>query len=253
MPVNYVRGLTAPQRTVRANRHLACLLAFVAGATNAGGFVAIGQYTSHMSGIVSSMAGAVGLGHPALFLSGSAALGGFLAGSACTALLVNFGRRQHLRGAYAYPLLLEAALLLAFGGLGGFLQARHWLYVPLAAACLCFMMGLQNAIITKLSNAEIRTTHVTGMLTDIGIELGKLAYWNRSGVIDGGVVRADVTKLGVLTLLVGSFFAGGVAGAAGFAAMGFVLAIPLALVLLALTLVPAVDDARQFAERYAER
>ncbi|WP_276522724.1 DUF1275 family protein [Cupriavidus necator] len=33
-------------------------------------------------------------------------------------------------------------------------------------------------MITKLSNAEIRTTHLTGMVTDIGIELGKLCYWN---------------------------------------------------------------------------
>jgi len=37
---------------------------------------------------------------------------------------------------------------------------------------LCFIMGLQNAVITKISHAEIRTTHVTGLVTDVGIELG---------------------------------------------------------------------------------
>ena len=39
-----------------------------------------------------------------------------------------------------------------------------------------FHHGLQNALITKLSRAEIRTTHITGIVTDIGIELGKLLY-----------------------------------------------------------------------------
>lgn len=48
--------------------------------------------------------------------------------------------------------------------------------VPLTVALLCFVMGLQNAMITKISKAEIRTTHVTGLVTDIGIEIGKSLY-----------------------------------------------------------------------------
>ena len=53
MPLNYARRLTGRDRTVLANRHLGCVLAFVAGAANAGGFLAVRQYTSHMTGIVS--------------------------------------------------------------------------------------------------------------------------------------------------------------------------------------------------------
>ena len=56
MPIAYLRGLTSPSRTDSANRRLGCALAFVAGAANAGGFLAVGQYTSHMSGLVSSIA-----------------------------------------------------------------------------------------------------------------------------------------------------------------------------------------------------
>jgi uncharacterized membrane protein YoaK (UPF0700 family) len=41
----------------------------------------------------------------------------------------------------------------------------------------CFVMGLQNVLLTKLSNAEIRT-HMTGIVTGIGIELGELVHWN---------------------------------------------------------------------------
>ena len=56
MPIHYLRRLTGKERTRESNRELALVLAFIAGATNAGGFLAVKQYTSHMSGIVSSMA-----------------------------------------------------------------------------------------------------------------------------------------------------------------------------------------------------
>ncbi|MFX4396989.1 YoaK family protein, partial [Acinetobacter baumannii] len=73
------------------------------------------------------------------------------------------------------------------GGFRQYLPAFAVVAVPL----LCFIMGLQNAIITKVSQARIRTTHVTGITTDIGIELGKLAYWNPGGGEGPPAVRAD--------------------------------------------------------------
>ena len=73
--------------------------------------------------------------------------------------------------------MLEAVLLLCFGLLGSNLERHRLLFVPVTVVLLCFVMGLQNAIITKISRAEIRTTHVTGLVTDMGIELGKLIYW----------------------------------------------------------------------------
>jgi uncharacterized membrane protein YoaK (UPF0700 family) len=105
-------------------------------------------------------------------------------------------------------------------------------------------MGLQNAIITKISQAEIRTTHVTGMVTDIGIELGKAMYWNRRR-LETGAVRADGGKLWLLTSLVGLFFIGGVTGAIGFNHIGFLATLPLAVVVLVLAAVPVVDDLRE--------
>ena len=56
MPIDYLRTFTTPRRTNASNRRLGRSLAFVAGAANAGGFLAVGQYTSHMSGIVSALA-----------------------------------------------------------------------------------------------------------------------------------------------------------------------------------------------------
>jgi uncharacterized membrane protein YoaK (UPF0700 family) len=109
---------------------------------------------------------------------------------------------------------------------------------------LCFIMGLQNAVITKISRAEIRTTHVTGLVTDIGIELGKLVYINpREQGRDP--VLANRQKLRIHTLLVMCFFVGGFAGALGFKYLGFVSTVPLAIGLWLLALRPFLRDVRQ--------
>jgi len=243
MPINYVRRLTGRQRAAQANRHLGFALAFVAGAANAGGFLAVKQYTSHMTGIVSAAADNIALGALEAAADSAGALVSFLAGAACTAVLVNFARRRQLHSEFALPLMLEAMLLLAFGEMGATLQNIDVVVLPATVMLLCFMMGLQNAVITKLSNAEIRTTHVTGIVTDLGIEAGKALYWNRNPQAVPRV-EADWKRLGVLTGLLGSFFVGGIAGALGFSHIGFGTTLPLAGILIGLAIVPIIDDLR---------
>ncbi len=244
MPIAYLRYLTSSQRSQKANSHLAGFLAFIAGATNAGGFLAVAQYTSHMSGIVSSMADHIAIGEFALMLAAVGALMSFLGGAATSAIMINWARHRNLRSEYALPLVLEAILLVCFGMLGGSMQSHKWLFAPMTVSLLCFVMGLQNAMITKLSRAEIRTTHVTGMITDIGIELGKLLYWNRRHPgLDWQYVHANRSRLQQLSVLVALFFLGGVVGALGFKHVGYIATLPLAALLLGLAVVPLMDDA----------
>ena len=253
MPIHYARSLAGRRRTTAANRHLGFALAFVAGAINAGGFLAVQQYTSHMTGIVSAMADNIALGAYDLVLGGAGGLLSFLLGAACSAIMVNYSRRRHLHGEFALPLLLEAFLLLCFGLLGARLATVAGLFVPVTVMLLCFIMGLQNALITKLSKADIRTTHITGIVTDIGIELGKSLYWNSPGSSKQPPVAVNRAKLQMLTLLALSFFLGGVVGAFGFKYLGYIATVPLALVLITLAIVPALDDVRGWLRRWARR
>ena len=253
MPIHYARSLAGRRRTTAANRHLGFALAFVAGAINAGGFLAVQQYTSHMTGIVSAMADNIALGAYDLVLGGAGGLLSFLLGAACSAIMVNYSRRRRLHGEFALPLLLEAFLLLCFGLLGARLATVAGLFVPVTVMLLCFIMGLQNALITKLSKADIRTTHITGIVTDIGIELGKSLYWNSSGSSKQPPVAVNRAKLQMLTLLALSFFLGGVVGAFGFKYLGYIATVPLALVLITLAIVPALDDVRGWLRRCARR
>ncbi|MDR7148226.1 uncharacterized membrane protein YoaK (UPF0700 family) [Hydrogenophaga palleronii] len=238
-----IRGFTSLQRSPQADLKLGTVLAFVAGATNAGGFLAVGQYTSHMTGILSSVADNAVLGQFALALGGLGALLAFLLGAMTTAWMVNWGLRRQLRSAYGLPLLLEAALLLVFGLFGAAIGLMTAVFLPLTVVLLCFIMGLQNAVITKISRAVIRTTHITGLLTDLGIELGKLLYVNRHP--DQQPVRANRDRLRVHGQLIASFFVGGLAGALGFKYAGYISTVPLAGLLLLLVMRPALDDLRQ--------
>lgn len=234
--------LTSPDRTVRRDRALGATLAFVAGATNAGGYLAVGQYTSHMTGVVSSLANNLALGKSVLAFAAIGALVSFSIGAMTTAIAVNWARRHQLRSRFAIPLLLEAALLLVFGLLGGVLSGYTAAVAPVTVLLLCFLMGLQNAVITKVSKAEIRTTHVTGLVTDIGIELGRLVYVNRADL--GEPVRANRERLGVHVLLFTCFLGGGVLGALGFNALGFIATLPLAAILAVIGLKPVAADLR---------
>ena len=238
-----LRHLAGRHRTRGTNRALGLLLAFNAGAVNAGGFLAVNLYTSHMTGFLSLLADSLVLGNMALVLSAVGILWAFLSGAGSTAILVNWAQKHRLQSGFALPLLLEALLMLAFGLMGAITLGWNTVFaVPLTVLLLAFIMGLQNAVVTKLSSAQIRTTHMTGVITDLGIEMGKMLYWNRSGTPPAAQVRANHVRVHLYASLLAMFTSGGVVGAAGFKYIGFIWVVPLAALILALSLPPLAAD-----------
>jgi uncharacterized membrane protein YoaK (UPF0700 family) len=187
-----------------------------------------------MTGIVSSMADNIALGDRGVVLTGFGAVLSFLIGAATCSFLVNFARRRQMQSEYALPLLMEALLLLCFGLMGARLSWIEGLFVPMTVMLLCL----------------IRTTHITGIVTDIGIELGKLVYWNATSMAPRLPVRADRARLRVLSSLLASFFVGGVIGAFGFKHLGYLSTVPLAVMLVALASAPAFDDLTALVRRW---
>lgn len=247
--VAHLRALAGPERTRHTNRDLAVLLTLTAGIVNSVGFMAIALYTSHMTGLTAMLADTLAAGALDVALLCLVGITAFVAGAAACALLFNWGRRRGLRSRYANVLLVEAMLVLLIGLVAEQLSTdgRSWALIAL----LGLTMGLQNAIITKISNAQIRTTHVTGMITDIGIELGKLAYPRRRG--DPEPVRPDLGRLGLHALLVSTFFLGGLVGALAYGAIGFVTVVPTACLLLAFASIPLIDDLRALPSAHRAR
>jgi uncharacterized membrane protein YoaK (UPF0700 family) len=246
MAFHFLLRLTGRHRTQEANRQLGGVLAFVAGAVNAGGLLAVQRYTSHMTGVISAVADDLATGGFALALAGATSLMFFVCGAACSAVLINWAHRRQMYSKYALALLLEAGLLLLFGLVGANLQSLEHLLVPTAVLLLCFIMGLQNAIVTKISLAEIRTTHMTGVVTDLGIELGRLFYWNRTHQANEiHFVKANRDKLFIHAVVLALFFVGGVLGAVAFKHSGFSATIPIALLLVIIASPPLFIDIRR--------
>ncbi|QSI32162.1 DUF1275 domain-containing protein [Variovorax sp. RKNM96] len=237
-----LRFLTSRHRAPSTNKALGLLLAFNAGAVNAGGFLVLHMYTSHMTGFASQLADGLVLGNAKLLLNALGAVLAFLSGAAVCAVLVNWGRQHRLHSVYALPLLLEAALMLPFGLMGA--VTLTWatpFAVPLTVLLLSFIMGLQNAVASKTSGGSIRTTHMTGNITDLGMEIGKLLYWNGK-TAHAVAVHHDRSRMHRAAGLIGMFVLGGIVGALGFKYVGFVCVVPLAALLLALSVPPFMRD-----------
>jgi uncharacterized membrane protein YoaK (UPF0700 family) len=210
---------------------------------NAGGFLVLHMYTSHMTGFASQLADGMVLGNLTLLLNALGAILAFVSGAAVCAVLVNWGRQHRMHGVYALPLVLEAALMFPFGLMGAItLTWATPFAVPLTVLLLSFIMGLQNAVASKTSGGSIRTTHMTGNITDVGIELGKMLYWNGRARAAELAVRHDRARMRRAGGLVGMFVLGGAMGALGFKYVGFVCVVPLAALLLALSIPPLLRD-----------
>lgn len=242
-----LRHLTNRHRATSTNFVLGLLLAFNAGAVNAGGFLVLHMYTSHMSGFASQLADGLVMSSGRLLLNALGAILAFTAGAALCAILVNWARQKGLYSVYALPLMLEALMMFPFGLMGAVTLSWNTPFaVPLTVLLLSFMMGLQNAVGSKTSGGSIRTTHMTGNFTDLGMELGKLFFWRSQAHLQKPQPRHVLhnwTRMRTSAGLIAMFVLGGIAGALGFKLLGFVCVVPLAALLLALSVPPFVRDA----------
>lgn len=180
------------------------ILTFIAGSVNAIGLLGFQhEAVSHLTGTASLLAMQIanmnlsGSLHLLLvilsFLIG-AMFSGFVIGN--TAL--KLGRRYSLALIVESVLLSGAMYLLINGNSGG-----HFLA---SAAC-----GLQNAMTSTYSGAVVRTTHVSGLFTDIGIMFGMMLHGE----------KADRRRISLYLILIGGFISGGVAGSVLFVQIEF--------------------------------
>lgn len=194
----------------------AFVLALIAGCVNAIGLIGFQhQSISHLSGTATligteMMAGSFEASAHLLGVVLSFLIGAAVSGAVLSANSLKLGRH------YDWLLVIEALLLfVSIYFLGDGLSFGHY---TASAAC-----GLQNALATTYSGAIVRTTHVTGIVTDLGIMIGA---WFRGKALDR---RKSILFL----LIVSGFILGGAAGASLYGALGFMaLSIPASLCLV---------------------
>lgn len=206
---------------------LACLLSSVAGALNAVGFLIAGSFTANMTGNISAFADNLANGAVLVAISFIGLVIAFIVGAGSAALVIQSGGARGLRSVYALVIVAEAIILLAMGA--ALVGLRADFHEPLLVIVLSYVMGLQNAATTLISRARVRTTHVSGMATDIGIELAALVRDSQSRQ-----QAAPGLKLHSLTLA--CFASGGLGGALLFQFVGNWLFVIAACVLLVIAL-----------------
>ncbi len=161
------------RRTLRHNLRIATILSFVAGIVNVTGFLAFSELTTNVTG------------HFALFIRDLAEfklwkgtiyflyIFSFLFGSFASSFLIEQFKANRKLNVFVLPTLIESAILLFIGLTSTQIHAS---YPELIVCLLLFAMGSQNSFVTKISNAVVRTTHLTGLFTDLGIELSQLFF-----------------------------------------------------------------------------
>lgn len=191
----------------------AVTLACVAGMVNVIGYLGFEhQAVSHLTGTTSLLGAALAGGDWRAVRHLWAILIAFSLGAMVSGLIVQdstlrLGRR------YGVALTVEALLLAASVPL----FMKQQLNGALLAAMAC---GLQNAMVTTYSGAVVRTTHLSGMFTDLGIGLGH--------ALRG--MPLPVRRLMLSALIISGFLAGGIVGAWLFRALHYrALLIPAAL------------------------
>jgi uncharacterized membrane protein YoaK (UPF0700 family) len=174
----------------------AWVLAFIAGIVNVVGFLSFEhQGITHLTGSTSLLAIALATPDASAIIHFAAIIGSFVAGTVLSGFIIQDSTLQ-LGRRYGFALLLESALLF----LAVPLLNRHHAGGLYCAACAC---GLQNAMMTTYSGTVIRTTHLSGMFTDLGIALGHAL---RGLPVDGKRLRMCV-------LVISGFLCGGIIGA----------------------------------------
>lgn len=174
-------------------------LAFVAGIVNVVGFLGFThQAVTHLTGTTSMFAAAVASLDAPATLHYAASLGSFILGTVVSGFLIQDTTLQ-LGRRYGIALLIESALLALAVPL---CESQNSLGLY-AAACAC---GLQNAMVSTYSGAVVRTTHLSGMFTDLGIFLGHLLRG----------LPVDLRRLRLCVLVITGFFCGGIAGTSAF-------------------------------------
>ncbi len=212
-------------------RLLGYVMAMLAGAINAGGFFAVSSYTSHVTGSLSHTADNIILGE--WRLAGSALVGVccFVLGAAHANWTILWVQRQRGRSSYGVSMWIEAIYLLGLGVLATIFADYVAVRELVITFALCFIMGMHNTVMSVLSGSAVRSTHMTGTATDLGIELSKILYYSRKNNPRLPNVEPNWKKVRFFSLMMVSFLLGGVIGTWGYTRVGYYFTLPVAILL----------------------
>lgn len=188
------------------------MLSFVAGVVNIAGILSIGILTTNVTGHFAFFSEAFvdqDVARAGIFLL---FLLSFFFGAFFSNLVSEFTVRIRENLAYAVPLVFEILLLLVVAAIA---DDSNISSPNLLACLLLFAMGLQNALVTKVSDSVVRTTHLTGIFTDLGIEMSEILFY-KTAAQKFRLRKSIYLKLTIVLF----FFLGGILGGIAYSYFG---------------------------------
>ncbi len=174
-----------------------CCLAFLSAALNVDFLLSTGTSVSHMTGDISRIAPELIASSEVFGISGLrliAAVSGFVSGAFFAGYLIHQPRLSFAKPYGHVFLIISGCILISYLIRPGFLS--------LSIFSAAFACGLQNAMATTYKGVILRTTHLTGLLTDLGSNLGM-----KLRGLDVGTVKLIIPATLSLSFLLGSLFA----------------------------------------------
>lgn len=213
-------------RTLKDNIQLGSLTAFAAGMVNIVSLLIFFAFTSNVTGHYAILASEIIQGN--LFQIGMVFawiflffLGSFISNF----IVIHFNKKvPHL--AHATPLVLEIICLMGVGIYGQFFYRETLAETEILVAVMLFSMGLQNGLTASISNFLVKTTHLTGVTTDLGI---LFSMFTRREYRENKDLRGRAV---LLMSIMGSYMAGAVIAGFVYTALGFVVFYAICLVLV---------------------
>lgn len=214
-------------RTLVHNLRIASLLSFVAGLVNVAGFLAVQKLTTNVTGHFAFFVDEVfkqnfwgGLNYFLYILF-------FFLGSFFSSFSIELVTKINDRLIYRIPVIIESLILILTAVFG----KEMIIHAPnMLAYALLFAMGLQNSLVTTISNATVRTTHLTGLFTDLGIELSQLFFYKKQEQ-----KQKLYSSVKLRLTIISFFFFGGLFGGIVYTAINlYVLAVAALLLLIGL-------------------
>ena len=214
------------ERTLKENLMLASSTAFVSGATNVAGVIAFLAFTTNITGHVANLARHVAernFHEVVLFFIW---LMLFFTGAFVANFLIRSGWNRSSYHAHSRPMIVEIIVLLFVAIYGHQFYAESQTEREIIIGVLIFSMGLQNSMVSTISGGLIKSSHLTGLFTDLG---GDVSEWLHPQSKNKKVVKHRIyIRLTVLAF----YFLGGLAGGYFFNEYDFVIFYFIPLILL---------------------
>lgn len=202
-------------RTYTHNLRLASILSCVAGIVNITGVLYLNTLTTNVTGHFALFSEQLFLKDYSTALIFLFYILFFLLGAFISSFIMEWTSRYRHMPVYIIPISIEIICLITISFWDVVLIVKPLSYSVLFSFILLFAMGLQNALVTKISQSVVRTTHLTGLFTDLGIELSQLPFFKEKQQ------RIQLRKSIFLKIMIIScFFLGGILGGFVYQCLG---------------------------------